>query len=194
MNCVVSRRVDEDATKVNLVVNRDCPEVNQHKHGNEEKVVQREDVREYVIRNSLTEAVQWVERVGAVWACEAVGVVQLVQTAIEDWVMKSTMEPIHHEVSEDEKQWDTQEEVPPSVLIDILVHLAVSTVREEGRRQQWDRHHWDGGQRNVLLVGHLLREILLVDGWREETRLVPHKEEEVAHRGEAVVKEGPANG
>ena len=127
VNGVVASAVQERATKVDLVVDADGPYVDAEEHCQEQPVVNREQIDGDVVRDPLTEPVHRVERVAAVRRGVAVRVVGLVDQFVNKWMVQATVRPVHQAVGEGKEGAETEDEVNPTILVNVLVDFAVAT-------------------------------------------------------------------
>jgi len=140
---------DSSTTKVNLIMNRDRPEVDKDEHGHEQNVVERENETEDVVRHSLSPTINWVERMGRVGRRELVRVMWLVDVLVQGGVVKTTMNEINHHVCDEKEERNREQEVAPAVIVDIFVHSAVSTGNHNRERSHQDGHERKGSKSDL---------------------------------------------
>src|SRR4051812_33313458 len=113
------------------------PKVHEHKHHDEQAAVQREEEGENVVWDSLGPAVNRVESMRRVGRGEAVGVVRLVDVAVQKGEVQATMDEIDGHVGAEKEQWNGEQKIAPTVVVNIVIHLAVALCHEhrEGRHE-----------------------------------------------------------
>ena len=119
-----------------------------------------EEEGEDVVWDALAPAVDGVESVRGVGSREAIGVVRLVDVAVNPRVVETAVDKVDRHVGAEEEQGDRGEEIAPAVVVDILVHLAVALSHHDGERRHEDGHERQRAQGDSELGADLLAEIL----------------------------------
>ena len=114
---------------------RDGPEVDEHEHDHEQSFVKREEEGEDVVWHALRPTVDRVEGVRGIRCGEAVGVMRLVNVAIQEREVQSSMDKVDGHVCAEEEQRNGEEEISPAVLVNVVVHLAVALSDQHRERR-----------------------------------------------------------
>lgn len=182
---VASSAVDDRVVAHKLaIVNQNCPEVDEYEQADEGDLLQRENEDEDVVWHTLSEAVERVEGVGGEWGGHDPLVVRLVQTLVDERVVKTSVDPVDAEVGKHEEQW----ELDPIVqgersFVGLVVEFAVSADLGDHKGRKADGHQGHGLHGLLHFEFDLVAEVLGV----LESLLV--KDEEVRQGSENKVKQ-----
>lgn len=61
-----------------------------------------------MIRDRLSEAIEWMESMRCEWCGHDPFVVRLVQVSVDHGVMQTAMNPVDQKISEQEEEWELQ--------------------------------------------------------------------------------------
>lgn len=126
---VARSAVDDGAIcDIFTVVNHDCPEIDKDKQYNVGPLLEREDERKYVVRNTLSPTIHGMEGVRCIRRRHDPFVVRLVQSFVDQRMVKTSMNPIDTEVGKEEEKRELQNTIVGEGLLgESVVHFAVSS-------------------------------------------------------------------
>lgn len=106
VNGVASGTVDDwIVTHKFAVVNQNSPEVDENKQADESNLLAREQEDEDMVWDTLSKAVERMEGVGGKGGRHDPLVMRLMQTFVDERVVKTAVNPVDAEVGEHEEQW-----------------------------------------------------------------------------------------
>jgi len=93
-------------------------------------------VGENVIRNTLSPAIDEVKGVRTKRSRITIGMVRLVNVLVNYAPVKDSMNPIDHEVSEEEEEWNRGEDIKPTIVVDVIVDFSIAVLHAVCERSE----------------------------------------------------------
>lgn len=132
------------------VMNEDGPQVDETEEEDVGELLQREDEGEDVVGHALGPSVKRVEGVRGEGGGHNPLVVRLVESAVDAWVVQTSVNPVDEEIGEEDKDGELEDAVVGEGLLgDGIVQFGVTPdlEDEEGRGQE---SHWGHGGHGLL--------------------------------------------
>mmetsp|Transcript_13055 Transcript_13055/g.19725 ORF Transcript_13055/g.19725 Transcript_13055/m.19725 type:complete len:251 (-) Transcript_13055:124-876(-) len=112
--------------KIKTIVNGDCPKLNGHHHGEIKPVVKRKEKRKDVVGYTLHKSIDRMKCIGCKRRRIKKVVVERVKPFVERLHVEPAMCPVNHEISKDDKPWNGEEKVSPSIFIHVRINTSVT--------------------------------------------------------------------
>ena len=103
------------------VVDEDSPDIDEGEEGDVGELLKREDEWEDMVRKGLSIAVQWVESVRGIWSWHDPLVMWLVESLVDQWVVKTAVNQVDPEIGKDDEEWELEPIVPYSWSVGAVV-------------------------------------------------------------------------
>lgn len=128
-------------TKV-TIMNGNGPDIDQHVQTQVNHLVQWEEERIYVVRQTLKEAIHGVKSMTCKGRSNLPDVMRLMDVLIHKSVMKAPVDPVDEHVSEKEEGQHTNDELKPATweASYVIVELAVPAQLQQEQHDRGDAH------------------------------------------------------
>lgn len=119
-----------------------CPDIDQDVQTQVNHLVQREDERIDVVRQTLKEAIHGVKSMACKGSGNLPDVMRLMDVLIHKSVMKASVDPVDQHVSEKEEGQHTNNELKPATrkAADVVVQLAVAAQLQQEQHDGGNAH------------------------------------------------------
>lgn len=139
-------------------MNGNCPDIDQDVQAQVNHLVQREDERVDVVRQTLEEAIHGVKSMTCKGSGNLPDVMWLVDVLIHKSMMKASVDPVDQHVSEKEEGQHTNDELKPATreAAYVVVQLAVASQLQQEQHDRGNAHPRQRPDREHDLPIHLV--------------------------------------
>lgn len=140
------------------VVDEDGPEIDKSEESNVCKLLQGKQEGKQMVRDRLSEAVDWVEGMRSERGRHDPFVVWLVESLVDTRMVQTAVYPVDQKVREQDEEWKLDNVVKrEGCLGETIVHLRVSTDFGQHTCSREYGHNWDG----LHCLGNLEADLVL---------------------------------